>query len=113
MKNNHTRLTRRQAVCRLALGAGAIPMLGAIPLSAAFAQPAKLDENDPTAVSLGYKSDSTQVDDAKFPNHKSGQMCSVCKLYQGKAGEAYGPCMVFQGKLVSAKGWCSAFVAKA
>jgi len=70
-------------------------------------------ENDPQAAALGYKSDATKVDKAKFPKYAAGQSCSVCALYQGAAGSASGGCPMFQGKQVSSKGWCSTWTKKA
>ena len=80
---------------------------------AASAQPAKLEETDPTAVALGYKMDATKVDAKKFTTYVAGNTCTNCQFYSGKAGEASGPCAAFGGKLVSAKGWCSAWTKKA
>jgi len=100
--------TRRQFVLT------AVPaalVLGAV--RAASAQPAKLEESDPTAMALGYKMDATKVDAKKYTTYAAGNTCSNCQLYSGKAGEAFGPCAAFGGKLVSAKGWCSAWVKKA
>jgi hypothetical protein len=77
------------------------------------AQGAHLDENDPTAVSLGYKNDATKADKTKFPKYAAGQACANCQLFQGKPGEAWGPCPIFPGKDVNAKGWCSAYIKKA
>jgi ABC-type transport system substrate-binding protein len=73
----------------------------------------ELSENDPTAQTLGYKSDAAHVDPAKYPKYQTGQMCANCQLYQGKPGDALGPCAVFPGKQVSSKGWCSAYTKKA
>jgi hypothetical protein len=72
-----------------------------------------VSESDPTAQSLGYKADASQVDKAKFAKYQAGQACANCQLYQGKPGDASGPCPIFAGKQVSAKGWCSAYVKKA
>jgi hypothetical protein len=72
-----------------------------------------VDENDPAAKALGYSSDATKVDKAKFPKYEAGQSCSNCQLYQGKPGEASGPCSVFPGKSVSAMGWCNAHLKRA
>ncbi|WNC94414.1 high-potential iron-sulfur protein [Paraburkholderia sp. FT54] len=72
-----------------------------------------VSESDPTAQSLGYKADATQVDKAKFAKYQAGQDCANCQLYQGKTGDTSGPCPIFGGKRVSAKGWCSAYVKKA
>lgn len=73
----------------------------------------KLDEADPQAVALGYKNDTTKVDDKKFPKHTAEQKCNGCQLYQGKATDATAPCAIFGGKSVTANGWCSAWVKKA
>jgi hypothetical protein len=79
----------------------------------ALAQPAKIDENDPTAKAIGYKHDATKVDAAKYPKYAKGNVCSNCQLYQGKAVEAAGGCPIVGGKLVAAAGWCTAWVKKA
>jgi len=71
------------------------------------------DEADPTASALGYKHDTTKVDDKKFPNHKPDQTCAGCNLALGKPGDAWLPCTICPGKSVNAKGWCSAWVKKA
>ena len=72
----------------------------------------KLKEDDPQAVSLGYKHDTTKVDQKKFPNHSNAQQCSTCQFYQGSASDAWAPCTIFGGKQVAATGWCSAYVKK-
>jgi High potential iron-sulfur protein len=72
-----------------------------------------LAETDPTAQSLGYRTDAANVDKAKYPQYRAGQTCANCGLFQGKPGDANGPCPIFAGKLVNAKGWCSAYVKKA
>lgn len=79
----------------------------------ASAEAARLAENDPQAVALGYVHDATKLDAKKFPRYAAGQLCSNCQLFQGKSGEEWGPCSAFAGKLVNAKGWCSAWVKKA
>ena len=91
-----------------------VPVAGAGLLAgtAAWSQ-AAVDEKDAMAVSLGYVSDATKADKAKYPKYAAGQACHACALFQGKAGAATGPCPIFQGKLVSAKGWCSAYAKKA
>lgn len=100
--------TRRQFVLT---AVPAVALTLGIP-RAASAQPAKLEESDPTAVALGYKMDATKVDTKKYTTYVAGHMCSNCQFYSGKAGEAFGPCAAFGGKLVNAKGWCSAWVKK-
>lgn len=77
------------------------------------AQPARVDEKDPQAVSLGYVNDTTRADNKRFPKHANDQKCGNCALYQGKPGDAAGGCPLFGAKLVAANGWCSAWAKKA
>jgi len=79
----------------------------------ALADAPMLSENDPAAQALGYRTDATKVDKAKYPKYAAGQACAMCMLYQGNPGSASGPCAAFPGKQVSSKGWCSAFTKKA
>ena len=74
---------------------------------------AKVDEAEPQAVALGYKNDTTKVDDKKFPKHTKDQKCANCQLFTGKPSDAWGPCALFAGRNVSAAGWCSSWVKKA
>lgn len=78
-----------------------------------FADAPKVSESDPTAVALGYKTDASRVDKAKFAKYAAGQSCSNCQFFQGKPTDAFAPCPMFGGKQVSAKGWCSAYSKKA
>ena len=73
---------------------------------------AKVSEADPQAVALGYKDDTTKVDEKKFPKHTASQKCAGCQLFMAPATQPLGPCGVFGGKNVSANGWCSAWVKK-
>jgi len=73
---------------------------------------AQLSEDNPQAMSLGYKHDAETVDTSKFANYKPGQICAGCSLYGGDEGDEWGSCAIFAGKMVNANGWCSAFVAK-
>ena len=72
-----------------------------------------VSESDANAKSLGYVSDSSKADQAKYPKHTKDQSCSTCALYQGKAGAASGACPLYAGKEVVPKGWCSAWAKKA
>lgn len=86
----------------------------ALAAGAAHAQaPDAVHENDPQALALGYKTDGSKADKAKFPNYNANQSCSGCVLFQGKAGDASAPCAAFGNKLVAGKGWCSAWAKKA
>ncbi len=79
-----------------------------------FAQtPAMVAEADPQATALGYKADTTKVDNAKYPKHAATQACKNCQLYAGKATDKAGNCPLFAGKQVAGAGWCSAWVMKA
>jgi len=71
-----------------------------------------LKEDDPTAVALGYKEDTTKVDKTKYPQHKDDQVCGGCLLAPvSKEGDRIA-CTAFQNKLVTKKGWCMAFAKK-
>jgi len=92
-----------------------IPLAGSLALlaGAARADAVRVDEKDPQAAALGYVSDATKADKAKYPKYAAGQSCGTCQLFQGKAGDAAGPCPLFGTKHVAAKGWCSAYAKKA
>jgi len=79
----------------------------------AFADAPKVSESDPTAQALGYKTDATKVDKAKFAKYTAGEACGNCQFFQGKPTDAFAPCPMFGGKEVSSKGWCSAYSKKA
>ena len=103
--------SRRKFLVQLAAGAaGSITILAARSLAADG--PVRLEENDPTAMALGYKRDTTKVDGKKYPLHKPDQKCDGCLLYTGKPNGAEGPCGAFAGKLVAAPGWCMAYAKK-
>jgi hypothetical protein len=93
-----------------------IPLAGALALcarSAGAADTPAVDPKDAQAAALGYVTDASKADTAKFPKFATGQVCSGCQLYTGKPGDATGPCAIFAGKHVAAKGWCSAYTKKA
>ena len=81
--------------------------------AAAAANTTPVDPAEPTAMALGYVSDATKADSAKFKTYTAGQACSNCALFGGKAGDASGPCPLFAGRAVNAKGWCSGYAKKA
>ena len=68
-----------------------------------------LGEQEPQALKLGYKADTSKVDAQKYPSHKPSQTCANCQLYQGDAASTAGGCVLFGEKAVAAKGWCSAW----
>ena len=71
----------------------------------------KVTESDPYAKSMGFKLDTNQVDQAKYPRHDATQHCAACQLYSGKPGDALGPCSFYGGRLVAPTGWCRNFKA--
>ena len=94
---------------------GGMLALSAIPLQLAAAEEA-VKESEPLAQAMGYVTDATKVDTAKFPKRAgeagANQFCHTCALYSGDADSATGPCSIFQNRLVNANGWCNAWVAK-
>lgn len=98
---------------RKALGVMVSVAAGATLGMPAFAQDLPhLEETDATAAALGYKHDTTKVDQGKYAQHKPEQKCLNCNLIQGKDGDAWRPCAIFPGKAVNAEGWCAAYVLK-
>jgi hypothetical protein len=104
--------SRRRFFAQVAV-VGAATVLTTAPQAARAQGLPELGEAEPTAAALGYKADTTKVDNAKYPNHKPEQNCANCNLVQGNAGDALRPCAIFPGKSVRATGWCAAWVAKA
>jgi len=102
--------TRRHFLSKLIVSTAAPALL----CRSAFGQtpPVKLEDSDPMAAALGYKSDTAQVDGQKYPQHKPDQKCDGCALYQGKPGDANGPCSAVGGKLVAGNGWCLVYAKK-
>jgi hypothetical protein len=105
--------SRRQFLRNLAISVSAPVAIG----SRALAQdtpppPGKLEESDPVAMALGYREDTTKVDQKKYPQHKPEQRCDGCALYTGKAGDPSGPCTAVGNKTVTAGGWCLAWAKK-
>jgi High potential iron-sulfur protein len=98
--------TRRQFMILSAAGACTLALNSKVQAQAMVA------DTDPQATALGYKSDATKVDKAKYAKYAAGQACGNCALYQGGAA-ATGGCPLFAGKQVSSKGWCSAYAKKA
>ncbi len=105
MKSN-----RRTFVIQSVVGAGALALSH---LAQAQAAVALVQETDPQAAALGYKSDAAKADKVKFPKYAAGQHCANCALYQGKPADTAGACPLFAGKQVAAKAWCSAWAKKA
>ena len=108
---NSNHMQRRQFVKLAAGSALAIPALQ-VGSASAGGHLAKLEEDNPQAMALGYSHDTSSVDGARYANHDVSQNCAGCSLYQGKDGAEWGECSIFPGKEVAAAGWCSAYVAR-
>lgn len=100
--------TRRAVITRVVCVSACA--LAAVPL--ARAAPARVDEADETAVALGYKHDTTKVDQQRYPKHSPSQTCANCSFFQGAATDAWGGCAMFGRKHIAAAGWCNAWVKK-
>ena len=83
----------------------------AVPAVGASTTP--VDVSEPAAIALGYVTDATKVDGAKFKTYAAGQACANCALFGAKAGDTSGPCPLFGGRPVAAAGWCSGYIKKA
>ena len=81
-------------------------------LPEAYAADSPVQDADPMAQALGYRSDAVNVDKAKYPKFSTGQNCGNCALYQGQLGSVSGGCPIFAGKSVASTGWCSAYAKK-
>jgi hypothetical protein len=78
----------------------------------AAAETEKLTEADAYAKSMGFRLDTTKVDQAKYPRHEAAsQQCGKCQLYDAKAG-GLGECSFYGGRLVPEGGWCRNFKVK-
>jgi High potential iron-sulfur protein len=71
----------------------------------------KVSESDPYPKSMGFRFDTNDVDQAKFPRHEVSQHCSECQLFSGATGEEWGTCSFFK-RLVPPNGWCRNFKQK-
>jgi hypothetical protein len=100
-----TLTSRRTFVIHLAAASGA-----ALACGSALAAPPKLEENDPKAVSLGYRHASAQVDAKRFPKHTATEKCNNCMAWLGKSSDPWGECDLTPDRLVNNGGWCSSYV---
>jgi hypothetical protein len=100
--------TRRIFIARTLAGGCAALALPALVQAA----PSHVEESDETAMALGYKHDTKQVDKQRFPKHSPAQNCANCAFFQGSATDEWGGCAMFGRKQVAATGWCSAWAKK-
>lgn len=104
--------TRRIFMLQVAAGTSALAC-GELMAQEKAISTVKLTEEDGYAKSMGFRYDTTKVDQVKFPRHDAAtQQCSKCQLFSGKEGEEWGPCSFFGGRLVNHNGWCRNFKVK-
>ncbi len=112
---NRTRKFDRREFLKIGMKAGG----GALALSAIPIQLVAQDavaESEPLAQAMGYVTDASKTDTAKFPKRAgeagAQQFCHNCALFGGDPAAASAPCSIFQNRQVSGTGWCNAWVAK-
>jgi len=127
-------MSRREALRKLALGAGTLLVASAARAAGAAGtagagaagkahggavQPPPPTANlphvvsaDPLAIALSYHESAKTVDVTKFPTYKPDQKCASCLQLTGNVGDPWRPCNLFPGKLVNAGGWCKVWVKK-
>ena len=112
--NKEQKLDRRNFLKLGIKTGGGVLALSAIPVQL-LAQDA-VAESEPLAQAMGYVTDASKVDTAKFPKRAgeagAKQFCHNCALYAGEPDAASAPCSIFQNRLVEGAGWCNAWVAK-
>ncbi|MDH3788503.1 MAG: high-potential iron-sulfur protein [Xanthomonadales bacterium] len=111
----NTKLINRRNFLKLGMKAsGGALALSAIPIQLLADDEVTVDE--PLAQAMGYVTDATTVDTAKFPKRAgeagASQFCNNCALYAGKVDDEIAPCSIFQNRPVRGLGWCNAWVAK-
>lgn len=84
-------------------------------LAAGAARPAgaakELSPDDPYARAMGFRLDTTQVDQNRYPRHTVDQHCQFCQLWNG-GDKDFGNCSFFNGAVTPKTGWCKNFKAK-
>ena len=92
-----------------------LKLLAAPALLGAAAKPAaaadKLNPTDPYARSMGYRLNTEEVDQAKYPRHALDQHCQACQLWNG-GDKDFGNCSFFDGAITPKNGWCKNFKVK-
>ncbi len=79
--------------------------------SASHAAYERLAADDPYAKSMGFRLNTEEVDQAKYPRHTAEQHCAACQLWKGKDGDAFADCSFFE-RSTPRNGWCKNFKVK-
>lgn len=106
------KISRRTLIKGGLLAGACVPALGLLASEASAAGLTPLSPSDPTAVALGFVTNSAKVDAKKYPTHTAAQHCGTCAQFLGKPGQARGGCNIFAGHTVPVGGWCSAWAQK-
>jgi hypothetical protein len=104
------RATSRRHFLQTVGSAAALTAVGVSGVDAGATDLPKLDESDPTAVSLKYVHDASAVADTLRP--QKDRYCFNCALYAGKESDDWAACGIFPGKAVAGSGWCSVWAPK-
>lgn len=104
-------INRRTFILQVVAGSAALAA-GQIVTAEAEQPKGRLTETDAYAKSMGFKEDTTKVDQARFPRHTADQQCSKCQLFKGESTDAEAPCSFFGNRIVPATGWCRNFKAR-
>jgi hypothetical protein len=105
MKSSQNTPTRRVFVLHTLAGASALVVQGQARAEGATEA---VKETDPYPKSMGFRLNTANADQVKFPRHEVTQKCSECQLFSGKAGEPTGTCSFFK-RVVPIDGWCRNF----
>ncbi len=97
----------RRVFVRQLLSGAALGVAGATRLMAAD----KLDPAEPYARAMGFRLNTEEVDQAKYPRHTNQQHCQACQLWNG-ADQDFGNCSFFDQAITPKNGWCKNFKAK-
>ncbi len=107
MEFSQSRITKRVFMLQVATSVGVLAAVQSTPVLAAD----KLVPTDPYPKSMGFKLDTNEVDQAKYPRHTTEQACRFCQLWDGGTAD-FGSCSFFDGAITPKTGWCKNFKAK-
>ncbi len=71
----------------------------------------KLSPTDPYPKAMGFKLDTKEVDQVKYPRHTNEQGCHACQLWNGGTAD-FGNCSFFNDAITPRTGWCKNFKVK-
>ena len=103
---------QRRTMIKAVLAGATLPLAGYAAKEARAASLPMVDTKDPVAVSLGYVTDTTKVNQAANPTHKPAQKCVNCAQFKGALTDKTGECNLFAGRQVAGAGWCKVWVQK-